>query len=85
MYSVAMARKLGVRCKSCGREIEIDDDYIPGIRGVQIAANLYMHLSTKAEVAASRIRPWQKTMTCENPGCRETRTYGTDDLCLYGD
>src|SRR5437667_12800102 len=74
----------GVHCKSCGNEIEIDDDYVRGIRGVQMAANLYMHLSTKAKVAASRIRPWRKTLTCENPACRETHTYGTDDLCLYG-
>ena len=84
IYSVVMAGKLGVHCKSCGKEIEIDDDYVRGIRGVQMAANLYMHLSTKAKVAASRIRPWRKTLTCENPACRETHTYGTYDLCLYG-
>jgi len=33
IYSVVMAGKLGVHCKSCGKEIEIDDDYVRGIRG----------------------------------------------------
>jgi hypothetical protein len=81
MYSVVVARKVGVLCKSCGKGIEIDDDYLPGIRGAEIAASLYK-LSAKP---VSSIRPWQKTLTCENPNCRETHAYGTGDLRLYDD
>jgi hypothetical protein len=81
MYSVAMAQKLGVFCRSCGKGIEIDDDYLPGIRGAELAARLYKHLYKPV----SAIRPWQKTLTCENPDCREAHTYGADELRLYDD
>jgi hypothetical protein len=82
MYSVVVALKPGVLCKSCGEGIEIDDDYLPGIRGAEMAASLYKHFSTPIN---SAIRPWQKTLTCGNPDCRKTHTYGTDDLRLYDD
>jgi hypothetical protein len=85
LYSVVVAQKPGVLCKSCGRGIEVDDDYLPGIQGAEMAASLYGHFSTLAEekIVDSAIRPWQKALTCENPDCRKTYTYGTDDLCLY--
>ena len=87
MYSVAMPQKLGVFYRSCGKGIEIDDDYLPGIRGAELAARLYKHLykPVEARVLDSAIGPWQKTLTCENPDCRETHTYGVDDLRLYDD
>lgn len=48
-------------------------------------ASLYKRFSTPVEgkIADSAIRPWQKTLTCENPDCRATHTYGTGDLRLY--
>lgn len=87
MYSVVMAQKVGVLCKSCGKGIEIDDEYVPGIRDAEMAASLYRPLFKAAEgkTADSAIRPWQKTLTCENPDCRKTHTYRTDDLRLYDD
>jgi hypothetical protein len=80
-----MAQKLGVLCKRCGKGIEIDDDYVPGIGGARLAASLYKHLAkpVEGERLKSAIRPWQRTLTCENPNCRETHTYRTDDLRLY--
>ena len=88
MYSVAMAQKPGVLCKSCEKGIEIDDEYIPGIRGAEMAASLYTpsyEYSSKPEgkISDSVIRPWQKILTCANPDCARTHTYRTDDLRLY--
>ncbi len=37
----------------------------------------------EGRIAESSTRPWTKTLTCENPVCRETHTYRTADLCLY--
>jgi len=76
MYSIVVAQKPGVLCRSCGRAIEIDDDYIPGIRGAEMAASLYGHIHKHP-------RPWQKTLTCGNPDCGKTHTYTTGDLRLY--
>ena len=46
-------------------------------------ASLYHSQPAEGKIADSVITPWQKTLTCENPDCRETHTYGTDDLRLY--
>jgi hypothetical protein len=84
MYSVVVALKPGVLCKSCGKGIEIDDEYIPGIRGAEMAASLYtVSRPVKGKIVDSVIMPWQKTLTCANPDCRKTHTYGVDDLRLY--
>jgi len=40
MYSVAVAQKLGVLCKSCRTGIEIDDEYFPGTRAQKAVADL---------------------------------------------
>jgi hypothetical protein len=82
MYSVVVAQKAGVLCKSCGKGIEVDDEYIPGIRGAELAAILYSK-PVEGKIVDSAIRPWQKTLTCGNPDCGKTHTYRTDDLCLY--
>ncbi len=88
MYSVVVAQKPGVLCKSCGKGIEIDDEYIPGIRGAELAASLYGHFykhfskPVEGKIVDSAIRPWQKALTCGNPDCGETHTYRTDDLRL---
>jgi len=78
-----------VLCKSCGKGIEIDDEYIPGIRGAEMAASLYKPFyklfskPIEGKIVDSVIRPWQKTLTCENRDCGKTHTYRTDDLRLY--
>jgi hypothetical protein len=52
-----------------------------------MAASLYKPLSRVGEgkTADFAITPWQKTLTCEDPDCRETYLYGTDDLRLFDD
>jgi len=82
-----MARKVGVFCRGCGKGIEIDDDCVPGIRGVETAASFYRPFfkAGQGKTVDSAIRPWHKTLTCENPDCVETHTYGTDDLRLFDD
>ena len=65
--------------------MEIDDDYLPGIRGAEMAASLYKPFfkATEGKTVDAAMRSWLKTLTCENPDCRKTYTYGTDDLRLY--
>jgi hypothetical protein len=83
-YSLVVAPKLGVRCKTCGKGIEIDDDYLPGIHGADLAARLYKHFDKPDEGSiVGTVSPWPKTLRCENPDCRETHTYGAGDLRLY--
>jgi hypothetical protein len=83
-YSLVVAPKLGVRCKTCGKGIEIDDDYLPGIHGAELAARLYKHFDKPDEGRiVGTVSPWPKTLRCENPDCRETHTYGAGDLRLY--
>jgi len=45
----------------------------------------YKHFSKPVEgkIVDSVIRPWQKTLTCENRHCGKTHTYRTEDLRLY--
>jgi predicted RNA-binding Zn-ribbon protein involved in translation (DUF1610 family) len=84
LYSVVVAQKPGVLCKSCGKGIEIDDEYVPGIRGAVLAASLYqVARPVEGSILSSAIRPWQKTLSCANPDCGKTHTCRTDDLCLY--
>jgi hypothetical protein len=81
MYIVVVAQKIGVVCRSCGKGIEIDDEYLPGIRGAETAARLYQNSSKPV----SAIKPWQRTLTCEDPHCWQTHTYTSDDFRLYDD
>jgi hypothetical protein len=83
VYSWLVAPKLGVLCKTCGKGIEIDDEYLPGIQGAELAARLYKHFDKPDEGKVETVGPWQKTLSCENPDCRETHTYGADDLRVY--
>ena len=78
MYSVVVGRKVGVVCKSCGEEIEVEDPYIPGVRAAEMAA--FYKPITVANVVNE---VWQKTLTCENPDCGKTYEYRSDDLRLY--
>jgi hypothetical protein len=86
---VVVAQKLGVVCRSCGTGIEIDDEYIPGVRVAEMAASLYGHFckrfpkSVEREIVRVVDRPWQKPLTCGNPDCGKTHIYKTDDLRLY--
>ncbi len=80
MYIVVMARKVGVICKGCARGIEIDDEYVPGIRGAEVAARLYSPFALKSPALA-----WEETLTCGNPDCGETHEYSSEDLRLYNE
>jgi len=85
MYSRVVALKVGVFCKTCGKGIEIDDEYVPGIQGASIYRHFYKYFpkSAKQAVVDSADRPWQKTLTCGTPGCGKTETYEADDVRLY--
>jgi hypothetical protein len=75
-----VAQKIGVICKSCGERIQIDDEYIPGIRGAEIAASLYQPVAGRNLDFVNRA--WQKTLICENPDCRQTHEY-TAAICNF--
>src|SRR6478672_11000233 len=82
MYSGVVPYRVGVICKSCGSGIEVDDEYIQGIRATEMAAALYKPagrtFSDFVNVA------WHETLTCENPDCGQTREYRGGDLLVYG-
>jgi hypothetical protein len=78
-----MPQKIGVICKNCGERIPIEDEYIPGIRGAEMAASLYQPGGGRTLDSVNRA--WQKTLLCENPDCRQTREYTGNDLLLYND
>lgn len=82
-----MAVKVGVRCASCGRGIEAAESYVAGVRAADLSKGLYQHASARArlKVPHAAARPWRKTLTCQNPRCRETHTYESGDLQLYED
>ena len=78
-----MAHKIGVICKNCGERIQIEDEYIPGIRGTDIAASLYQMAGERTLDFVNRT--WQETLICQNPDCRQTQDYTGSDLLLYND
>lgn len=78
-----MAQRIGVNCKSCGERIEIEDEYIPGIRGSEMAAMLYQPVGKRTLDFADKA--WQKTLTCGNPDCQQLHRYTGSDLRLYND
>ena len=84
LYSVVVVQKVGVLCKSCRQGIEIDDDYIPGLRTTEIAAQLYQSFQwhfPRRVALGSVPRQWEKTLTCGS--CASAHTYTTSDLCLF--
>jgi hypothetical protein len=78
-----VARKAGVICKSCGEGIEVEDEYIPGIRGAEVAASLYRSIGGRNVDFVNRA--WHTTLICRNPDCRQTHEYAGSDLLLYND
>jgi hypothetical protein len=90
MYSGVVAQRVGVICKGCAEGIEIDDEYIPGIQGAEVAARLYSPFALKffmrsGPTLIDRNTAWEKKLTCGNPDCGETHGYRSDDLRLYDD
>jgi hypothetical protein len=75
--------KIGVTCKHCGKRIPVEDEYIPGVRGAELAASLYQPDGLRTSDFVNKA--WQKRLSCENPGCRQTREYASSDLLLYDD
>jgi hypothetical protein len=76
-----VGRKAGVVCKSCGEKIEVEDDYIPGIRGAELAASFYQPTSERSVDFVNR--DWHTTLICGNPDCQQTHEYTGSDLLLY--
>jgi hypothetical protein len=81
MYSLMVAYRIGVVCRSCRREIEIEDEYVRGVRAVEMAAALYKPSGKGLPDFVNAA--WQKTVTCGNPDCGKTNEYSGDDLLLY--
>jgi hypothetical protein len=81
--TTVVAKKIGVRCENCGERIQIEDEYIPGIRGAEISARLYQPVAVRTLDLVNTA--WQKRLTCENPACQQTYTYTGSDLLLYND
>jgi hypothetical protein len=81
MYSLVVSYRVGVICRTCQRSIEVDDEYIQGIRATEMAAALYK--SNGRTFPDLTNAAWQKTLTCENPDCRKTHEYRGGDLLLY--
>jgi predicted RNA-binding Zn-ribbon protein involved in translation (DUF1610 family) len=76
-----VAHKVGVICRSCGERIEIEDEYIRGVRAADMAAALYKPIGkTPPDFVAVA---WEKAVTCGNPDCGRTHAYRGDDLVLY--
>jgi hypothetical protein len=78
-----VAQKIGVICRNCEEKIEVEDEYVPGIRGAELAAGLYQPLVGRVLDVVNA--GWRKTLTCGNPACRQTREYKSGDLLLYSD
>jgi len=76
-----VAFRVGVICQSCRRNIEVEDEYIPGLRTVEMAAALYQPIGTHSPDSVNVA--WRGTMTCGNPDCGKTHGYRDDDLLLY--
>jgi hypothetical protein len=77
---LVVAHKVGVICNSCGERIEVEDEYIPGVRASEMAV---FYKPVRAVFADAVNVAWQKTLTCGNPDCGQTHAYGRDDLLLY--
>jgi hypothetical protein len=76
-----MAYQAGVICRSCRRGIEIEDEYIRGVRASEMAATLYDAI--RKRVPDFLNSAWRKTLACGNPDCGKTHEYKCDDLLLY--
>lgn len=81
---MAVALKVGVTCKSCGGVIEIEDEYVRGIRPIEMATVLYAGFHEPAGEEAADVKiAWRKTLTCEKSDCRKTHSYRSEDLLLF--
>jgi|CZKX01.1.fsa_nt_gi hypothetical protein len=76
-----VAHKVGVICRSCGEGIEIEDEYIRGVRAADMAAALYKPIGKTPPDFVTMA--WQEALTCAHPDCGTTHEYGGDDLVLY--
>ncbi len=73
--------KVGVICRSCGWRIEIEDEYIQGIRATEMAGALYKAGVEKFADFANVA--WRRILTCGNPDCGKTDEYRGDELVVY--
>jgi hypothetical protein len=58
---VVVAYRVGVICRSCRRRIEIEDEYIRGVRASEMAAALYKPFGTRFPDFVNVA--WQETLT----------------------
>ena len=72
-YSVVVAHKVGVICRSCGERIEIEDEYIRGVRAADMAAALYKPIGKSPPDFVTVA--WQETLTCGNGDSDETEQH----------
>lgn len=85
-YNVVVAQKVGVMCKSCGGAIEIEDEYVPGIRATEMAAVLYAGFHKAVGGKSADVNTtWCKILTCGKLDCGKMYEYGCDDLLLFDD
>jgi hypothetical protein len=78
---VVVAYRVGVICRSCRQRIEIEDEYIQGVRAIEMAAALYKPIGKSFPDLVNVA--WQEALTCGNPHCGKTHEYRGDDLLLY--
>lgn len=78
-----MFQKIGVNCKSCGERIPVEDEYVPGIGAAPLAASFYQIGTRENSASVNQVR--RKSLSCENPDCRQTHNYACGDLVLYND
>jgi hypothetical protein len=71
-----------VRAGDSQRLIEVEDEYIPGVRATEMVV-FYTPAGKQFADVVNVV--WQKALTCGNPVCGKTHEYRGDDLLLYDD
>jgi hypothetical protein len=74
-----VAFQVGVICKSCGRTVEIEDEYIRGLEAVEMAAALYKPVTKSFPQSGNAA--WERTLSCGN--CGNAHRYTSGNLRLY--
>ena len=80
---MVVAYRVGVICRDCRGRIEVEDEYIRGVRAIEMAAALYKPIAKNSPDFVNAA--WQGTLTCGNPDCGKTHQYRGDDLLVYDD
>ncbi len=66
--------------------MEIDDEYVPGIRATEMAAVLYAGFHGDTPEASPVVKAtWSRTLACAKSDCGEVHEYRSGDLLLFED